>query len=36
VHDALLLEAPIERIEADAALLQELMRRASRGMSADM
>jgi hypothetical protein len=30
VHDALLIEAPIERIEADVALLQELMRRASR------
>jgi hypothetical protein len=30
VHDALLLEAPLERIEADAAVLQELMRRASR------
>jgi hypothetical protein len=30
VHDALLIEAPIERIEADVALLQEIMRRASR------
>jgi DNA polymerase-1 len=30
VHDALLVEAPLERIEADVALLQELMRRASR------
>jgi hypothetical protein len=30
VHDALLIEAPIERIEADVALLQELMRRSSR------
>jgi DNA polymerase I len=30
VHDALLIEAPIERIEAEVALLQELMRRASR------
>jgi hypothetical protein len=30
VHDALLIEAPIECIEADVALLQELMRRASR------
>jgi hypothetical protein len=30
VHDALLVEAPIERIEADVALLQEIMRRASR------
>ncbi len=30
VHDAVLLEAPIERIEADVALMQEIMRRASR------
>ena len=30
VHDAVLLEAPIERIEADVALMCELMRRASR------
>ena len=30
VHDALLLEAPIERIEAEVKLLRELMRRASR------
>ncbi len=30
VHDAVLLEAPLERIETDVALLQELMRRASR------
>ena len=30
VHDALLIEAPIDRIEADVALLQEIMRRASR------
>jgi hypothetical protein len=30
VHDALLIEAPIERIEADVALLRECMRRASR------
>jgi hypothetical protein len=30
IHDAVLIEAPIERIEADAALMQELMRRASR------
>jgi DNA polymerase I len=30
VHDALLLESPIERIEADVALLQEIMRRSSR------
>jgi hypothetical protein len=30
VHDAILIEAPIERIEADVALAQELMRRAVR------
>ena len=30
VHDAVLIEAPIERIEADVALAQECMRRASR------
>jgi len=30
VHDAVLIEAPIERIEADVVLLQEIMRRASR------
>jgi hypothetical protein len=30
VHDALLIEAPIEQIDAHVALLQELMRRASR------
>jgi DNA polymerase-1 len=30
VHDALLLHAPIERIEADTARLQDIMRRASR------
>ena len=30
MHDAVLIEAPIERIEADVALMQELMRRASR------
>jgi DNA polymerase-1 len=30
VHDAVLIEAPIERIEADVALTQEIMRRASR------
>ena len=30
VHDALLIEAPIERIDADVALLRECMRRASR------
>jgi hypothetical protein len=29
VHDALLIEAPIDRIEADVALLREIMRRAS-------
>ena len=30
VHDALLLEAPIDHIERDVALLQDIMRRASR------
>jgi DNA polymerase family A len=30
VHDAVLIEAPIERIEDDVALMQEIMRRASR------
>ena len=30
VHDALVIESPIEQIEADVALLRELMRRASR------
>jgi DNA polymerase-1 len=30
VHDALLIESSIERIEADVALVQEIMRRASR------
>jgi DNA polymerase family A len=30
VHDAVLIEAPIERIDADVALVQEIMRRASR------
>ena len=30
VHDAVLIEAPIERIEADVARMQEIMRRASR------
>ncbi len=30
IHDALLIEAPIEQIEAHVALLQEIMRRASR------
>jgi DNA polymerase I len=30
VHDAIVIEAPEERIEADVALLQEIMRRASR------
>ena len=30
VHDAVLIEAPLDRIEADVALMQEIMRRASR------
>jgi DNA polymerase I len=30
IHDALLIEAPIDRIEADVSLTQEIMRRASR------
>ena len=30
VHDAVLFEAPLDRIEADVALMQEIMRRASR------
>ena len=30
VHDAILIEAPIERIDADVKLMQEIMRRASR------
>jgi DNA polymerase I len=30
VHDAVLIQAPTERIEADVALMQEIMRRASR------
>jgi len=30
VHDAVVIEAPIDRIEADVALMQEIMRRASR------
>src|SRR5262249_42772353 len=30
VHDALVIEAPIERIDADVALVREIMRRASR------
>jgi hypothetical protein len=30
VHDAVLIEAPLERIEADVTLMQEIMRRASR------
>jgi DNA polymerase family A len=30
VHDAVLIEAPIDRIEADVALMREIMRRASR------
>jgi DNA polymerase I-like protein with 3'-5' exonuclease and polymerase domains len=29
VHDAVLIEAPIERIEADVAIMREIMRRAS-------
>jgi hypothetical protein len=32
VHDAVLIEAPIERIEADVALMREIMRRASRAV----
>jgi DNA polymerase I len=32
VHDAALIEAPIERIEADVALMREIMRRASRAV----
>jgi DNA polymerase I len=32
VHDAILIEAPLDRIEADVALLQEIMRRASRAV----
>jgi DNA polymerase I len=30
VHDAITIESPIERMDADVALLRELMRRASR------
>jgi DNA polymerase I len=30
VHDAMLIEAPIDRIETDMALMREIMRRASR------
>jgi hypothetical protein len=30
VHDAVVIEAPIDRIEADVALMQEIMRRSSR------
>jgi hypothetical protein len=30
IHDAVLIEAPIDRIETDVALMQEIMRRASR------
>ena len=30
VHDAVLIEAPVEDIEADVALMREIMRRASR------
>jgi DNA polymerase-1 len=32
IHDAILIEAPVERIDADVALLQEIMRRASRAV----
>jgi DNA polymerase I len=38
VHDAVLIEAPIDRIDADVALMREIMRRASRvvlGCAAD-
>jgi hypothetical protein len=35
IHDAVLIEAPIERIEADVALMQEIMRRASRVVLGD-
>jgi DNA polymerase I len=34
VHDAIVIEAPVERIDADVALLQEIMRRASRAVLA--
>jgi DNA polymerase I-like protein with 3'-5' exonuclease and polymerase domains len=30
VHDAVLIEAPVEKIESDVALMREIMRRASR------
>lgn len=30
MHDAVLIEAPVDRIEADVALMQDIMRRASR------
>jgi DNA polymerase family A len=30
IHDAVLIEAPVDRIEADVALMREIMRRASR------
>jgi DNA polymerase I-like protein with 3'-5' exonuclease and polymerase domains len=32
VHDAVVIEAPIDRIDADVALMQEIMRRASRAV----
>jgi hypothetical protein len=35
VHDAVLIEAPIDRIEADVALVKEIMRRASRVVLGD-
>jgi hypothetical protein len=35
VHDAVLIEAPLERIETDVELMQELMRRASRVVLGD-
>jgi DNA polymerase I len=34
VHDAIVIEAPVERIDADVALLQEIMRRASKAVLA--
>jgi hypothetical protein len=30
VHDAMMIEAPVERIDADTAVLREIMRRAAR------
>ena len=35
VHDAVLIEAPIERIESDVARMQDIMRRASRVVLGD-